>query len=411
MLTIYNVIMMESKYNIIRELDDGSYIVFNTFNCALKIFKNKEDYKKDSMFLTDIKEEENLSEKRKNTENSNEYAHYTIFTTTACNARCDYCFEKGCSIKYMSMETAEKIVSFIKEHSKNNKRIHIQFFGGEPLLNIDIIEYISKGLSELKDIVSYSSNIVTNGSLLNKKNFDILKKNNIRNIQITLDGTKEVYELRKKYVNLKNSYDIVINNIKEALKNKFFVSVRINFDKDNFDDILKLLDELSIFREYDNFYCYTMPLYSNGFNNKTLINLNEVNKYFSIIFNKMIDLGLIKSEKYFLLKPVSNHCAAVKRNTIVVYPDGNIFKCTHMLNDIIGNIEQGKIDPEKNKKYSNIILNNECLMCKFLPLCQGGCISDDKKCGSKCYVYKESFDEVLNSILKLRGSKVKIKEK
>ena len=62
---------------------------------ALSIFKNKDDYKKYDEYLTDIDEIEYLKRIRIEEENSSEYAHYTIFMTTACNARCDYCFEKG----------------------------------------------------------------------------------------------------------------------------------------------------------------------------------------------------------------------------------------------------------------------------------------------------------------------------
>ncbi len=406
-----------SKFNIIKPLENGEYVVFNTFNTNLSIFKSKKDYKKYDEYLTDIDELKFLKKIRIDEENSSDYAHYTIFITTTCNARCDYCFEKGGNKLSLTKDTINKIIEFIKKKSKKYKQIHIEFFGGEPLLYFENIMFISKSLMNFcnKNKIKYTSNIVTNASLLSENVINKLKKINIINIQVTLDGTKREYERRKNYIEVHDAYELVLKNIEQALKENLNISVRINFDKENFDDIMELLNNISYLNKYNNFYCYVMPIYSIDNKSKNLILSKEINKYFEKIFFHMIDMGYIKNEKYFQLKKVSNYCSAVRKNSYVFYPNGDIFKCTHLTakEDCVGNVNYFKDINYKNNKYSNAILKGKCEKCKFLPLCQGGCVSNknENSCSTNCYVYKDSINAVLNSILKLNNINIKIKEK
>ena len=395
--------MRESKYNIIKPLESGEYLVFNTFNGGLSIFKNKEDYKKYNEYLTDIDELEYLKSIRAKEEKNSEYAHYTIFMTTACNARCDYCFEKDFKKTSLTKETINKIIQFIKNSSRNSKHVHVEFFGGEPLLYFENIKYISKELIDFCDSnkIKYTSNIITNASLLSEEIVNNLKELNVVNVQVTLDGTKKEYERRKNYIEVYDAYELVLNNIEYALKNKINISIRVNFDKENFDDIINLLDNISYLNRYKTFNCYVMPIYSSNKRNKNVISSDEINNYFEKIFFYMIDKGYIKSEKYFRLNKISNYCNAVKENSYVFYPDGNIFKCTHLTSK-----------KDLGKKYSNIELKSKCNNCKYLPLCQGGCISNknENSCSTNCYICKDSINAVFNSILKLNNINDRIKE-
>lgn len=396
--------MKESKYNIIKPLESGEYLVFNTFNGSLSIFKNKEDYKKYNEYLTDIDELEYLKSIRAKEEKNSEYAHYTIFMTTACNARCDYCFEKDFKKTSLTKETIDEIIQFIKNNSINNKHIHVEFFGGEPLLYFNNIKYISKELIDFckHKKIKYTSNIITNASLLSKEIVNELKGLNVVNIQVTLDGTKKEYEKRKNYIDVCDSYELVLSNIEYALKNKINVSIRINFDKKNFDDIISLLDNISYLNKYSSFNCYVMPIYSSNKKNKDVISRDKINDYFEKVFFFMIDKGYIKSEKYFRLNKISNYCNAVRDNSYVFYPNGDMFKCTHLISE-----------DDLKKKYSNIKLKNRCNKCKYLPLCQGGCVSNknENSCSTNCYIYRDSINAVLNSILKMNNINDKIKEK
>ena len=89
----------------------------------------------------------------------------------------------------MNFECANKIVKFILEH-KDVEKVNINWFGGEPLLNIPIIEYITEQLR--KNRIHFKAIIITSGYYIDKVDIITLKEKwNVENIQITLDGTKE----------------------------------------------------------------------------------------------------------------------------------------------------------------------------------------------------------------------------
>ena len=93
---------------------------------------------------------------------------YVIVTTTGCNAKCFYCYEKGVAQNRMSESTANDVADFITKRYSETKRIQsIQWFGGEPLYNKKVIDIICGKLKENK--VEFKSTIITNGYLFNKK--------------------------------------------------------------------------------------------------------------------------------------------------------------------------------------------------------------------------------------------------
>jgi len=124
-----------------------------------------------------------------------DYRHYTVALTSRCNARCIYCYEEGVPQYDMSLETAEKFTELL---CKSEKQIDLTWFGGEPLLKTDLIQYITKTLHENNK--SFDSGVITNGSLLTE---DMICRQfpewGISWVQISLDGTKEEYLRRKCY--------------------------------------------------------------------------------------------------------------------------------------------------------------------------------------------------------------------
>lgn len=105
----------------------------------------------------------------------NDIMEITIVPTYACNMKCVYCFQKECTV-YLSKAMEENIVKFIKNKLTSHSGLHITWFGGEPLLAINIIESISNDIMMFcqENEKTYSSSIITNGSLLNAANVDIL---------------------------------------------------------------------------------------------------------------------------------------------------------------------------------------------------------------------------------------------
>ena len=153
---------------------------------------------------------------------------YTIFTTTDCNARCFYCYELGRSRIPMSDETAHKAAAYIAAHCGGEK-VHLHWFGGEPLFNKQVIDIICTDLAE-KGIV-YESMIISNGYLFDGATVEQAVSHwKLKSVQITLDGTEEIYNRSKAfiYTDGKSPYQVVLANIQRLLDAGVSVHIRLN---------------------------------------------------------------------------------------------------------------------------------------------------------------------------------------
>lgn len=169
---------------------------------------------------------------------------YTIFTTTDCNARCFYCYEMGRSRIPMSAETAHKAAAYIAAHCGGEK-VHLHWFGGEPLFNKQVIDIICTDLAE-KGIV-YESMIISNGYLFDGATVEQAVSHwKLKSVQITLDGTEEIYNRSKAFIykDGKSPYQVVLANIQRLLDAGVSVHIRLNMDEHNADNLMELADEL-----------------------------------------------------------------------------------------------------------------------------------------------------------------------
>lgn len=119
-----------------------------------------------------------------------------IHVSNTCNLRCRYCYAHGGNYgqpnTLMDRETAERIVYFINRSEMMEKIRYITFFGGEPLMNPDIIEYICSNIQN-KDIKFLMQ---SNGTLMNERIISILKEYDI-GLTISLDGPLEINDINR----------------------------------------------------------------------------------------------------------------------------------------------------------------------------------------------------------------------
>lgn len=159
--------MKFSKFNVYKKYNDQEYWVFNTLTTALIILENEKfmkyfinqdldngsedvnEFLEMGFLIEDnFNELEYLEELRKTVVNSNKkIADIMIAPTMDCNARCYYCFENGCHREKMTFETADAVVHYIEENW-NGELFNVTWFGGEPLLATDIIDYISEQMAQ-----------------------------------------------------------------------------------------------------------------------------------------------------------------------------------------------------------------------------------------------------------------------
>lgn len=414
-----------SKYNHFFNVDGNDYI-YNTFSGGLSQLDpgNKErlinfenyDGEIDEFYLqainngfiirSNVDELEILNFYRSNMICQTNQTVYEILPTTACNARCFYCFEEGVKPLSMSIKTAEKVCQFIIDQNKNTERILIQWFGGEPLLCPDIITYITKTLDA--QLASKGTEIVyqmtTNGSLITKDIVELFKNVwHISKVQITLDGSKEIYEKRKAYINFPNAFEKVIHNINLLADAGIRVAIRLNYDQDNFNDILALIDYLGdTIITKSNVMCYAYPLFGSDASSapdvrETALKLIDINK-------KIMQNNLCHGKATFNLHFITAKCYACLRHSFLINPEGKLAKCSMAMDtkDFIGDVASPLHLTHTYLKWCSTDLpSQECYSCKFLPLCQGGCKAGHLGYSPvKHYIYKNCFDEILTEIIR-----------
>ena len=186
---------------------------------------------------------------------------FTILPTTECNARCYYCFESSHKRCTLTEEMCTDVVEYISDKCKNEP-IEISWFGGEPLVGN---KQISQICSELKERgISYKSSMVSNAYLFDEALIQKAKNDwNLNSVQITLDGTEEVYNRTKAYVYPKdNPFKRVLRNIELLLDNGIAVNIRLNVTDKNYRDLEELIELLSDrFNGRNGFSCYSHAVY------------------------------------------------------------------------------------------------------------------------------------------------------
>ena len=195
---------------------------------------------------------------------SNEVKALCLHICHDCNLRCRYCFaDEGAyhaKREFMTLEVAKKAIDFLIENSGNRKVLETDFFGGEPLMNFDVVKetvYYAKEQAAKRG-KRFLFTLTTNGLLLKDDIADFLNKE-FENVVLSLDGRKEVHDAVRKTVNGKGSFDLVIENLKNFVKIRGdrHYYVRGTFTAKNLDfskDVLFLadsgFDSISIARRY-----------------------------------------------------------------------------------------------------------------------------------------------------------------
>ena len=321
---------------------------------------------------------------------------YRILTTTACNARCPYCYEKGVEVFSMTKETADLVVDFILKKSKLKKVIEIEWFGGEPLLNKDIISYISKQISRKKPkSMKYEASIITNGFLLDKATIDeSINEWCIKRIQITLDGTSEEYERIKGLG--KGSFQKVLNNIYHLTKYNLEIDIRLNFDENNIDDMIRLIKYLATLDFKNKLYVYPAKI-NNEYRSENFALERETITMYRALHNYGLMCG-----KSLLPKTLKNPCAASKKDYFTIHATGDLYKCDRKLlsGNSIGSVYTASNIPlKRTEEWERIQPEEKCKLCKMFPLCWGGCIYERIKKLDRCYITEAIIENNLEMIL------------
>lgn len=339
---------------------------------------------------------------------------FLVLVAETCNMHCSYCYgtyhKLDTSKSLMNLETAKRVIDVA-----NKLHIYeIAFFGGEPLLNFDVIkatvEYAQKkGLS-----INYG--ITTNGTLVTDSIADFFQKHNFK-VSVSIDGPKEVHNLTRKYRNGTGTYDDVLRGINKLKERQILSALEITYSMKHPADLKAIINPLVPFCNVISCTCVEGRqgvLYEDE-----IIQGHRLKKYYSDALDMFIESNSTNQNLYLggiaelvdsLLSPTKvihpYICSGImERATISI--DGNIYPCPETMKDIFcnGNIWDDNLlrDLEENRKMVLSNLEKEKLQqywfSNFIDSCivrineteNGKMIIDDVETISECFeevVYK-----------------------
>ncbi len=316
-----------------------------------------------------------------------------------CNLRCKYCFaatgDFNLGRKLMPYNISKLAIDFLIEKSGNRRNLEVDFFGGEPLLNFDVVkqtvEYAKK--IEKEKNKNFRFTITTNGVLLDEEKINFINENMV-NVVLSLDGRKMVNDKMRITENKKGSYDLILPKFKQLVssrKNKDYF-VRGTFTRHN-------LDFAEDFKE----------IYNQGFDNISIepvvcekekeyaIQEEDLPKIFKE-YEKLVEY-IIKERKtnkklnffHYNLDFSQGPCI-IKRlrgcgcgcEYLAISPEGDIYPCHQFVGEEkwkMGNLIEKQFNEKLKEDFSKINLLNkkECLNCWAKYYCSGGCNANNFK--------------------------------
>jgi uncharacterized protein len=390
--------MKLSNYNIIDWCEDG-VTIYNTYSGGVlglnaeytekfkKLTENEEfeyDPEDDlsqgllngNMIIdSNIDEAEAIIVQNKLARFGNESASYTIAPTLECNFRCPYCYENGKRYNTMDERVLNETINFINKTSENKSKVSVVWYGGEPLLRLDLIEKITNGI---KNIKNYQAQIVTNGYYLTEERAIKLKELNVKYAQVTIDGPPEIHNKRRCLPNGEDTFFVILKNLQKAADH-LFINIRVNVDKTNMKLADRVLDYLEEYGLSGKVGLYLAPV--DQVNDSCTAPNCYKDEEFAVEQTKFARRNLSRGFNFIDLPNFNpSICGAVSADCYIIDPLGDIYKCW----DHIGYAEEkvGSIfDTENTVLNANYlkwlgydpIFYKDCHDCKVLPICMGGC--------------------------------------
>ncbi|MDO4772572.1 MAG: thioether cross-link-forming SCIFF peptide maturase [Bacillota bacterium] len=310
-----------------------------------------------------------------------------------CNLKCAYCFASQGDFAgtkcMMSREVAKKALDFLIANSGKRGILEVDLFGGEPLMNWPLVKWIAGYVKELEANSGKKINltITTNGVLLNEEKAKFINEN-FYNAVLSLDGRREVNDAMRKRLDNGGSYDLILPNFQNFVKNRkgasyylrgTFTRFNLDFDKDVIDIAGKGFREISV-----------EPVVSDKGMPYSLReeDLPKIMEAYDRLADKMCEnLGKEDAFNFFhyamdmengpcLLKLISG-CGAGSEYFSVT-PEGDVYPCHQFVGQEefkLGNLLQGLEEVPFRRDFfdCNVLSKPDCTDCWAKYYCSGGC--------------------------------------
>ncbi|MBR6222191.1 MAG: thioether cross-link-forming SCIFF peptide maturase [Lachnospiraceae bacterium] len=317
----------------------------------------------------------------------------------ACNLACKYCFagegEYHGDRALMSLEVGKAAIDFLIENSGTRRNLEVDFFGGEPLMNFDVVkEIVVYGRSKEKEFnKNFRFTLTTNGVLLDDDVMEFANKE-MSNVVLSVDGRREVHDSMRPTRNGKGSYDFIMPKFKKLaeLRNQTNYYVRGTFTHENLDfseDVLSLADEG--FKQISVEPVVALPTEEYAIKEEDIEKLCEE-------YDKLAK-EMIKREKegkgfnffHFMIDLDQGPCVYKRMSGcgsgteyLAVTPWGDLYPCHQFVGDekfVLGDVFKGIENTELRDEFKlcNVYAKEKCKNCFARFYCSGGCAANSYK--------------------------------
>lgn len=351
---------------------------------------------------------------------------FALIPSYECNLRCFYCFQGHTlhedtrvisdEMVYLVFGAISRFLAHACCSQRSSNKIFVKLWGGEPLLR--------KNRSVVENIVAccrqdgYFLKAITNGTELDAY-FDLLGAEGISEIQITIDGPREVHDMRRTDSQGGPTFDIITQNVAEALRRKVDIELRINVDQSNTQGLAALNEYILTqgWNAFPNFHVYSANITpsaaaaSSGFirSSRLLRVLNDEKSNCSLICGP--GKGIESAVKMFFktgsvpLQRTSYCSANVSYYVLDLF--GDIYACENeagQRHKRVGTFGSGELvldSDQCNNWHTRTVANiPQCSRCPAALLCGGGCgynaaLKSETYFSAYCDGFKSNLAQIL----------------
>ena len=310
-----------------------------------------------------------------------------------CNLACRYCFaEEG---EYhgrralMSLEVGKKALDFLIANSGSRRNLEVDFFGGEPLMNWDVVKQIVEYARSKEEEYGkkFRFTITTNGMLLDDEKIDYINKE-MSNVVLSIDGRKEVNDRMRVKVDGTGCYDRIVKNYKKLVEKRgdkeYYVrGTYTNYNLDFSEDVIHLYEQ--------GFDQVSVEPVMEDESIEYAITEKDLDKIYAE-YDKLVDkIANIKKNGgfinffHFMIDLDQGPCV-IKRlrgcgsgnEYVAITPDGDIYPCHQFVGHEeykMGNLEDGTFNTDIKKEFAgcHVYSKPSCRDCWAKFYCSGGC--------------------------------------
>lgn len=321
----------------------------------------------------------------------------TLTTTMDCNLGCYYCYESR-SAERLDLSSIPAIQSWIVERlrEREDKSLHVDWYGGEPTLNLGFLDAASEALQAacLAEGAAFSASIISNGTAWPEDLRGFVARNKIRQVQISFDGMKESHDKRRRYrrgyapESSASSFDRAVDLV-DRLLDCVRVDLRVNLDRRNRHELRQFVDFASGRGWFSKrFPAVIQPARLSAYSDRSTfmkacqLGADEFENLRAQLRESVASSIRIEESEVptGYPHPRNSVCAALAPHSFVVGADGLEYRCGLQVGEkhrAVGSLPGAAFalktsDADWWRSFDPTTLKN-CSMCSFLPICWGGC--------------------------------------